>query len=179
MDNDVVEACIGGMSMGIRITNISKSESNKGRRIVICYVKDNQGIEDTYKLSSFEIARPEMEDAWEAINIAYQRVHPDYKDDETWVDFAFSRVGIKYVQSLKGDIVIKEFRLSGVMAWDYMGFSTITTDKISPQQNEELTAAVCKLIKEAELYVQGKRAQMQLFRDKFARDADTEEMEEG
>ena len=79
--------------MGIRITNISKSESNKGRRIVICYVKDNQGIEDTYKLSSFEIARPEMEDAWEAINIAYQRVHPDYKDDETWVDFAFSRVG--------------------------------------------------------------------------------------
>lgn len=120
-----------------------------------------------------------MEDAWEAINIAYQRVHPDYKDDETWVDFAFSRVGIKYVQSLKGDIVIKEFRLSGVMAWDYMGFSTITTDKISPQQNEELTAAVCKLIREAELYIQGKRAQMQLFRDKFARDADTEEMEEG
>lgn len=142
-------------------------------------MKDNQGIEDTYKLSSFEIARPEMEDAWEAINIAYQRVHPDYKDDETWVDFAFSRVGIKYVQSLKGDIVIKEFRLSGVMAWDYMGFSTITTDKISPQQNEELTAAVCKLIREAELYIQGKRAQMQLFRDKFARDADTEEMEEG
>lgn len=136
-------------------------------------------IEDTYKLSSFEIARPEMEDAWEAINIAYQRVHPDYKDDETWVDFAFSRVGIKYVQSLKGDIVIKEFRLSGVMAWDYMGFSTITTDKISPQQNEELTAAVCKLIKEAELYVQGKRAQMQLFRDRFVRDADKEEMEEG
>lgn len=165
--------------MGIRITNISKSASNKGRRIVICYVKDNQGIEDTYKLSSFEIARPEMEDAWEAINIAYQRVHPDYKDDETWVDFAFSRVGIKYVQSLKGDIVIKEFRLSGVMAWDYMGFSTITTDKISPQQNEELTAAVCKLIKEAELYVQGKRAQMQLFRDRFVRDADKEEMEEG
>lgn len=120
-----------------------------------------------------------MEDAWEAINIAYQRVHPDYKDDETWVDFAFSRVGIKYVQSLKGDIVIKEFRLSGVMAWDYMGFSTITTDKISPQQNEELTAAVCKLIKEAELYVQGKRAQMQLFRDRFVRDADKEEMEEG
>lgn len=179
MDNDVVEACIGGMSMGIRITNISKSGSNKGRRIVICYVKDNQGIEDTYKLSSFEIARPEMEDAWEAINIAYQRVHPDYKDDETWVDFAFSRVGIKYVQSLKGDIVIKEFRLSGVMAWDYMGFSTIATDKISPQQNEELTAAVCKLIKEAELYVQGKRAQMQLFRDRFVRDADKEEMEEG
>ena len=98
MDNDVVEACIGGMSMGIRITNISKSESNKGRRIVICYVKDNQGIEDTYKLSSFEIARPEMEDAWEAINIAYQRVHPDYKDDETWVDFAFSRVGIGSVK---------------------------------------------------------------------------------
>ena len=88
-------------------------------------------------------------------------------------------IGIKYVQSLKGDIVIKEFRLSGVMAWDYMGFSTITTDKISPQQNEELTAAVCKLIKEAELYVQGKRAQMQLFRDRFVRDADKEEMEEG
>lgn len=139
--------------MSIRITNISQSASNKGRRIVICYVKENNGIEDNYKLSSFEIARPEMEEAWAAINVAYQRVHPDYREDETWVDFSFSSVSIKYVKNINGDIVIKEFRLSGVMAWDYMGFSTITTDKISPQQNEELTAAVCKLINEAELYV--------------------------
>lgn len=165
--------------MSIRITNISQSVSNKGKRIVICYVKDNNGIEDNYKLSSFEMARPEMEDDWAAINVAYQRVHPDYKDDETWVDFSFSRVVIKYVQTLNGNIVIKSFRLSGVMAWDYMGFSTIMTDDITPQQNEELTAAVCRLIKEAELYVQGKRAQMQLFRDKFAGDADDKELEEG
>nr|DAW26904.1 MAG TPA: hypothetical protein [Caudoviricetes sp.] len=159
--------------MSIRITNISQSTSNKGRRIVICYVKENNGIEDNYKLSSFEIARPEMEEAWAAINVAYQRVHPDYREDETWVDFSFSSVSIKYVKNLKGDIVIKEFRLSGVMAWDYMGFSTITTDKISPQQNEELTAAVCKLINEAELYVHGKRAQMQLFDDKTIQNATT------
>lgn len=102
--------------MSIRITNISKSASNKGRRIVICYVKENNGIEDNYKLSSFEIARPEMEEAWAAINVAYQRVHPDYREDETWVDFSFSSVSIKYVKNINGDIVIKEFRLSGVMA---------------------------------------------------------------
>lgn len=154
------------------ITDISKQVGKNGTKINISYLKDRDGIIDKYTLTSVELPRPEMLDIWSAINIAFQRVNPAYNDEETWLEFDFHKCNIKYSEDRQGKTVIKAYKLTGTMLWDYMGFCNIITDWLAPQQNMELTAAVDKLTVEASLYAKGKRAQMQLFDDKTIQDAE-------
>jgi hypothetical protein len=155
---------IGGIDM--LITDISKCTSSKGMKTTICYIKgENGGIESEYKVSSYEIPRPEMGNAWHEIDKAFQRVHPGYDEAEEWVLFYFNKVAIKYVSDMDGKIEIKSFKLTGIMNWDYMGFQNIATGQIYAKLNEELTAAIKKLVDESERYIKGQRAQMSIFKD--------------
>lgn len=69
--------------MGIRITNISKSESNKGRRIVICYVKDNQGIEDTTIYDYMAVMKKECDISYDILEV-YEKQNGKIRIGPKW-----------------------------------------------------------------------------------------------
>jgi hypothetical protein len=121
----------------------------------IGYLENEKEVPREYILKSKELARPELYKAME--NIFHVMAN---------VDTCFAAVCDEVIEDIiikyNRDNSINNYVLAGAMHGDDELVATFKTEKIYAKSWMELDNAVRSAMKEAELFIQGKRAQMTL-----------------
>lgn len=121
----------------------------------IGYLENEKEVPREYVLKSKELARPELYKAMEHIFPVMANVDTCFA---AVCDGVIEDIVIKYNR----DNGINNYVLSGAMHGDDELVATFKTEKIYAKSWMELDNAVRSAMKEAELFIQGKRAQMTL-----------------
>lgn len=121
----------------------------------IGYLENEKEVPREYVLKSKELARPELYKAMEHIFPVMANVDTCFA---AVCDGVIEDIVIKYNR----DNSINNYVLSGAMHGDDELVATFKTEKIYAKSWMELDNAVRSAMKEAELFIQGKRAQMTL-----------------
>lgn len=121
----------------------------------IGYLENEKEVPREYVLKSKELARPELYKAMEHIFPVMANVDTCFA---SVCDGVIEDIVIKYNR----DNSINNYVLSGAMHGDDELVATFKTEKIYAKSWMELDNAVRSAMKEAELFIQGKRAQMTL-----------------
>ena len=121
----------------------------------IGYLENEKEVPREYVLKSKELARPELYKAMENIFHVMANVDTCFA---AVCDGVIEDIIIKYNR----DNSIDNYVLSGAMHGDDELVATFKTEKIYAKSWMELDNAVRSAMKEAELFIQGKRAQMTL-----------------
>ena len=121
----------------------------------IGYVKNEEEIPREYTLKSKELARPELYKAMENI---FKTMANNDDCFAAGCDGEIEAIIIKYNRAN----CVDNYVLSGTMYSDDGLSATFKTEKIYTKCRPELDNAVRSAIKEAELFIKGKRAQMTL-----------------
>lgn len=121
--------------------------------IRIGYIKNENEFPQACTLKSGEYARPEFYSAMERVGHAIKNLGMVKNGDVQVI-----RISIKFTQDNKPSTFI----LAGLIAGDIGLDLKYTTEKISVRFDKDLTSAVALATKEAELFVEGKRAQTEL-----------------
>lgn len=121
----------------------------------IGYLENEKEVPREYVLKSKELARPELYKAMEHIFPVMDNVDTCFA---AVCDGVIEDIVIKYNR----DNSINNYVLSGAMHGDDELVATFKTEKIYAKSWMELDNAVRSAMKEAELFIQGKRAQMTL-----------------
>ncbi len=121
----------------------------------IGYIENEKEAPREYTLKSKELARPELYKAMENIFHVMADVDTCFA---AVCDGKIEDIVIKYNR----DNSVDNYVLAGAMHGDDELVATFKTEKIDTKCRIELDNAVRSAVKEAELFIQGKRAQMTL-----------------
>lgn len=125
------------------------------KSIRIGYIKNEKEYPQACTIKSLEYARPEFYEAmghiFEALSTMQGNAANECEGEVTHLSMKFT-----------SDNCLSTFTISGIMhGKDGMHFK-IAAEKISTACDRELTNSISRALKEAELFVNGKRAQMEL-----------------
>lgn len=125
------------------------------KSIRIGYIKNEKEYPQACTIKSLEYARPEFYEAMEHIFEALSAMQGNAANE---CEGEVTHLSVKFTS----DNCTSTFTISGTMnGKDGMPFK-FTTEKISAACDRELTNSISRALKEAELFVNGKRAQMEL-----------------
>lgn len=123
--------------------------------IQVGYIKNEKEYPQTCTIKSLEYARPEF---YESMDYIFESLAAIQGNAANECKGVIRRLSVKFT----ADNCPSTFTLSGIMnGKDGMQFK-FTAEKISTACDKELTNSIYEALKEAELFVKGKRAQMEL-----------------
>ena len=127
--------------------------SDKGIRVG--YIKNEKEYPQACTIKSLEYVRPEFYESMDHIFEALVTIQGNAANE---CEGEINHLSIKFTS----DNCPSTFTISGIMnGKDGMLFK-FTAEKISTARDRELTNSISKALKEVELFVKGKRAQMEL-----------------
>lgn len=126
------------------------------KNIQIGYIQDEAGMTPrSYVLKSVELGRPEFYEAMENIFKVLSRMNGSFA---IGCEGTVETVRLKY----NGVNQVQQFMLSGRMYGENIMLVTFDTEPIIFEPMQSLSRAVYSVVKEAERYIKGERAQMTL-----------------
>ena len=123
--------------------------------IRVGYIKNEKEYPQTCTIKSLEYARPEF---YESMDHIFETLAAIKGNAANECQGVISHLSVKFT----ADNCPSTFTISGIMnGKDGMHYK-FTAEKISTARDKELTNSIYEALKEAELFVKGKRAQMEL-----------------